>query len=184
MMAAEPRRDLVVTPAGPDDAAALRRLLLDANEEHRPGFPEVVFANYLDDLMVLVGNEPPAGMVVVRDTTDGRLVGTGTVMTAGALHSFWPAGTVILRAMAVAPSARGAGVGGVVGRACLERARQLGASAVGLHTAPIMADAMRLYAGLGFVRWPSLDVPIDEIFGPAGEPYDDRALAFRLDLTW
>lgn len=183
MMAMEHRGDLVVAPAGPEHGAALRRLLRDANEEHRSAFPTVVFDNYLDDLMVLVGDVPPAGMLVVLDASQERLVGTGTVVTAGALHSFWPAGTAVLRAMAVAPSARGRGVGGVLGRACLDVARQVGASAVGLHTAPVMVDAMRLYAGLGFARWPSLDIPIDEIFGPAGEPYDDPALAFRLDLT-
>ena len=182
MRTAEPRSELVVGPAGPEHGAALRELFRDANEEHRPAFPKVVFDNYVHDLLLLVGDEPPAGMLVVHDP-DGRVVGTGTVVTAEAFHSFWPAGTVVLRAMAVAPSARGTGVGGVVGRACLERARALGASSVGLHTAPVMVDAMRLYTGLGFVRWPSLDVPIDEIFGPAGEPYDDLALAFRLDLT-
>ena len=183
MMAAGQRSDLVVEAARPEHAAALRQLVRDANEEHRWAMPKVVFDNYVHDLMLLVGNEPPAGMLVVRDASDGRVVGTGTVVTAEAFHSLWPTGTVVLRAMAVAPSARGTGVGGVVGRACLERARALDASSVGLHTAPFMVDAMRLYEGLGFVRWPALDVRIDEIFGPAGEPYDDPALAFRLDLS-
>lgn len=184
MMAAEQRSDLVVEDARPEHVAALRQLFRDANEEHRWAMPKVVFDNYVHDLLVLLGDEPPAGMLVVREAAgDGAVIGSGTVLATGSLHSLWPAGTVVFRAMAVAPSARGTGVGGVIGRACLERASALGTSSVGLHTAPFMHDAMRLYQGLGFVRWPALDVRIDEIFGPAGEPYDDPALAFRLDRS-
>ena len=182
MMTAEQRSDLVVAPAGPEHAAAIRQVLRDANEEHRRWLPAVVFANYVHDLMVLVGDDPPEGMLVAVGA-DGRVLGTGTVVANGSLHSLWPAGTVVLRAMAADPTARGTGIGGLLGRACLARARALDATSVGLHTAPFMVDAMRLYERLGFVRWPKPDVPIDDIFGPAGEPYDDPAIAFRLDLS-
>jgi GNAT superfamily N-acetyltransferase len=181
MRVVEERRDLVVAEASAADAGELRALLLAANEEHRASMPPRVFARYLDDLVELVGEVPPAGMLVAREA-GGRLVGTGTVLDQGSLHALWPAGTVVLRAMAVLPEARGTGAGGAIGRACLARAASLGAVAVGLHTGPFMVDAMRLYESLGFRRCPEVDLPIDDIFGPAGEPYDDPALGFRLEL--
>ncbi len=46
---------------------------------------------------------------------------------------------------------------------CLHRARAAGAPALALHTADIMAVAMRLYERMGFVRAPELD------FRPAPE---------------
>ena len=181
MMAAdEVRGPVAVAGAQVEHAPALRALFRQANEEHRGSMPPRVFEGYLDDLLALVGDEPPPGMLVVVGPA-GAVLATGTVLTDGHLQSHWPSGTAVLRAMAVEPAARGTGLGGVIGRACLARARDLGAAAVGLHTGPFMHDAMRLYESLGFRRCPELDVRIDDIFGPAGEPYDDPALAFRLD---
>ena len=60
----------------------------------------------------------------------------------------WPE----LRLLAVAPAARGLGVGAALVAACAERARAMGADALGLHTSASMRAAQRLYAALGFVR--------------------------------
>jgi GNAT superfamily N-acetyltransferase len=183
-MGRDRRHDLVVRDAAVADAPSLRMLLLDANAEFRDAMPARVFRNYLHNLVELVGDVPPDGMLVV-ESADGQLLGTGTVAADGrTLHAVdWPAGHAVFRAMAVAPAARGTGAGSVIGRALLDRAAARGARAVGLHTGTFMVDAQRLYERLGFRRVPERDLRIDDIFGPAGEPYDDPAQAYWLELA-
>jgi ribosomal protein S18 acetylase RimI-like enzyme len=65
----------------------------------------------------------------------------------------WPE----LRLLAVAPEARGLGVGRALVDECARRARRLGADALGLHTSRSMRAAVRLYERLGFVREPGHD---------------------------
>ena len=184
-MARDRRHDLVVRDATPADAPALRMLLLDANAEFHDAMPAKVFRNYLDNLVELVGDVPPDGMLVVESAADRHLLGTGTVaVDSRSLHAVeWPVDHAVLRAMAVLPASRGTGAGSVIGRALLERAATRGARGVGLHTAPFMLAAQRLYERLGFRRLPERDLRIDDIFGPAGEPYDDLAPAYRLELA-
>lgn len=63
-----------------------------------------------------------------------------------------------VRLLAVAPAARGQGVGGMLMRECVERARRAGAPALTLHTTDIMRTAMRMYERMGFLRAPELDI--------------------------
>jgi ribosomal protein S18 acetylase RimI-like enzyme len=58
----------------------------------------------------------------------------------------------VIRMLVVDPAARGGGIGRALVAAALERARHARAPAVGLHTSPIMATALRLYESIGFVR--------------------------------
>lgn len=81
----------------------------------------------------------------------------------------WPE----LRLLAVAPEARGAGVGRALMDACVARARAMGADALGLHTSESMAVARRLYGTMGFVREPAYD------FRPGGA---ELVEAYRLDI--
>ncbi|MEN3316302.1 MAG: hypothetical protein V7605_2536 [Acidimicrobiaceae bacterium] len=62
-----------------------------------------------------------------------------------------------IRMLAVAPEARGAGVGTALVRACLARARADGRVRVWLHTTPGMTQAHRIYEREGFVRAPAAD---------------------------
>jgi GNAT superfamily N-acetyltransferase len=59
-----------------------------------------------------------------------------------------------LAKMAVAPAARGRGVGALLGRAAVERARQLGASRIELLSNTVLQPALQLYRKLGFVEVP------------------------------
>ena len=172
-----------VRAATTDDGPALRALVLAANAEFRSVVPPGVFDRYVDSVVTLVaGDARPDGVLVAVDEDD-RVLGTATVVADGSsLHVEWPAGDVVLRGMAVPPVGRGLGVGMVLGRACVDHAVRSGATGIGLHTGPFMTAAQRLYDRLGFVRSPAQDVAIDRIFGPAEEPYDDVALAYRLDL--
>jgi ribosomal protein S18 acetylase RimI-like enzyme len=61
------------------------------------------------------------------------------------------------RMLAVAPAARGRGVGEALTRRVLERASELGLKAVVLSSSRLMLAAHRLYERLGFVRTPEAD---------------------------
>src|SRR5262249_10587553 len=95
----------------------------------------------------------------------------------------WPVGWASIRTLAVAPEVRARGVGEALARECLNRARERGATAVGLHTSPLMASANRLYARLGFRRAPEFDIEIGQMFtGRASRSGSSwQAEAFRLD---
>jgi ribosomal protein S18 acetylase RimI-like enzyme len=58
----------------------------------------------------------------------------------------WP----LIRMLVVAPAARGRGLGRSLTEACIERARRAGASAIALHTSPVMEVALALYLRMGF----------------------------------
>lgn len=66
-----------------------------------------------------------------------------------------------LRLLAVDPLARGHGVARLLVEECVHRARADGAEAIGLHTSASMRGAIRLYAGMGFVRDPARDFQPD-----------------------
>ena len=68
-----------------------------------------------------------------------------------------PASWPELRLLAVAPEARGQGIGEALVNECVRRARRMGATELGLHTSRSMEVAMRMYRRLGFVRAPEHD---------------------------
>ena len=72
------------------------------------------------------------------------------------------------RMLAVAPEARGRGVGEALARMCLDRFRADGARGVVICSLPQMKAAHRVYERLGFRRVPELDwepVPGVELHG-------------------
>lgn len=69
-----------------------------------------------------------------------------------------------IRMLAVAPTARGMGVGTALVRECLARARSEGRRRVILHTTRWMHAAHRLYEGLGFRRRTELDINLPQIY--------------------
>jgi len=78
-----------------------------------------------------------------------------------------------LRLLAVAPAARGRGVGRALVEECIRRARSVGAPEIGLHTSRSMKAAIRLYESIGFERIPQRD------FQPPG---GERVNGYRLPL--
>jgi ribosomal protein S18 acetylase RimI-like enzyme len=61
------------------------------------------------------------------------------------------------RMLAVAPAARGLGVGTALTAFCVERSRELGFDHLVLSSAEMMTAAHRIYRRLGFVRQPVRD---------------------------
>ncbi|HEU4631571.1 MAG TPA: GNAT family N-acetyltransferase [Gemmatimonadaceae bacterium] len=78
-----------------------------------------------------------------------------------------------LRLLAVAPEARGQGIGRLLVDECVRRARRTGATALGLHTSASMRAAIHLYERMGFVRAAEHD------FQPPG---GELVTAYRLEL--
>jgi ribosomal protein S18 acetylase RimI-like enzyme len=66
--------------------------------------------------------------------------------------AFFPDEWSVIRMLVVDPARRGQGAGRALVAGCLRLAREAGAPAVGLHTSPLMASALRLYEAIGFVR--------------------------------
>ena len=112
-------------------------------------------------------------IVAVRD---GTLVGSVMLYppAADAYQGMAGAGAwPELRLLAVAPEARGQGIGRLLVDECVRRARRAGARELGLHTSASMRVAMRMYERMGFVRAPEHD------FQPEGA---ELVEAYRLAL--
>ncbi|EFL17518.1 GNAT family N-acetyltransferase [Streptomyces sp. C] len=136
--------------------------LLDLNDDD-------TYLNVLRDVAGRAGD----GEVLVA-VEDGRVLGGVTFAAPGSrLADVAGPEEAEFRMLAVAPEARGKGVGEALVRACTERARALGVRALVLSTQPAMLGAQRIYGRLGFVRTPELDwSPIPAL----------KLLTYRLEL--
>ena len=157
-----PTRDVVVRDATAADRPRVRALTLEAYAEYASVMAPAAWA-LLDR--------------AVRDALDAAwtaecIVAERGGALVGSVFLFPPASDAYrgltappprpeLRLLAVAPAARGAGVGEALVRECARRARAEGAAALGLHTSASMAAARRMYARLGFVREPEADFRVD-----------------------
>lgn len=142
----------VVRRVGPADHAPLRALTLAAYSEYAAQIPAHWDAYRANILATLARPEPAEQWVAEQGSA---LVG-GVLLypaDAGARRPAWPE----VRLLAVAPAARNQGVGAALMHRCIGRAQEAGASALALHTSPLMRAAIRLYTHLGFQRAPELD---------------------------
>ena len=89
---------------------------------------------------------------------DGEVVGTVTYCRPGTPWAEVSSnGEAEFRMLAVAPEARGRGVGAALAGWCVDRARADGCRALVLSTLPVMHGAHRIYQRMGFVRTPERD---------------------------
>ena len=92
----------------------------------------------------------PGGHIFMAQM-DNQIVGTCALVKAGdAVYE--------LAKMAVAESARGKGIGWLLGRAAIDKAEELGARSIFLESNTILKPAIHLYQKLGFkkvIRSPS-----------------------------
>ncbi len=63
--------------------------------------------------------------------------------------------------MGVSEAARGLGIGGLIGEAAIEKAKEMGAKRVYLETNSSLTPALTLYAKLGFVRIENFTSPYE-----------------------
>ena len=149
--------------ASDSDIEAARSILAAAYSEYEKAFPPENWAPYLADIIDLEGRASASELLVAE--RDGKLAGCVSYFPPGAKASYpsdsfsehWPSDWAAFRLLAVDPSARGKGVGRELTVACIERAREQGAPAIGLHTTEPMKVAREMYVRMGFERAPRFD---------------------------
>jgi predicted N-acetyltransferase YhbS len=151
---------LTVRVAGPADRDAIQAVTLSAYQEYAASIP-AQWEGYRENIIATLAAAAPGTQIVAID--DDRVVGAVLLYPAGASMGVpgGPSATLTwpeVRLLAVAPSARGRGVGAALMRECIHRARSARARALTLHTTDLMQAAMRLYERLGFERAHDLDL--------------------------
>jgi GNAT superfamily N-acetyltransferase len=142
------------------DRGAIEAVTLAAYEQYAALMP-AHWEGYRQNILATLAAAKPDAQIVAEE--EGRIVGTVLLYPAGSVMARPGGGSITLaepevRLLAVAPAARGRGVGAALMNKCVSRARQSGAAALTLHTTDIMQSAMRLYERLGFRRAPGLDI--------------------------
>ena len=142
-----------VTPATPADFPRIAELTAGVYREERFAGEE-----YLTQLADVAGRAERADLLVAREAGTGDVVGSVALVLAGefgeVLTSDDEAG---FRMLVVDAAARGRGIGELLVRTCLDRARAAGKRRMVLSTDPRMAAAHRLYERLAFTRLPERD---------------------------
>ena len=155
---------LHIRDAHPSDRYAIRDVTLSAYNQYAALMPSH-WEGYRQDILATLADVKPAEQVVAEQ--DGVIVGAVLLYPAGTVFSAPEGVSIILawpevRLLAVAPAARGQGIGAALMLECVRRARQAGAAILTLHTTDIMQVAMRMYERMGFVRAPEFDFHVDK----------------------
>jgi ribosomal protein S18 acetylase RimI-like enzyme len=112
---------------------------------------------YAEQLADVAGRAGRSQLLVVRDD-GGRVVGSVALVLAGDFGEVTESDDeASFRMLAVDAAVRGRGVGDLLVRTCLDRARAGGKRRVVISTDPRMTAAHRLYQRLGFRRLPERD---------------------------
>jgi ribosomal protein S18 acetylase RimI-like enzyme len=156
-----------VPPTDDSDENVLVRVAVPAEYER---IGELTYAAYAADDLIdddhgyarqlrdAAGRSGDTDLLVAVDAETGALLGTVTFCLPGTTHAeVSRPGEAEFRMLAVAPEARGRGVGERLVRDCLDRARRYRCERVVISTRWNMRPAHRLYQRLGFLREPSRD---------------------------
>jgi ribosomal protein S18 acetylase RimI-like enzyme len=154
-----PSPEIAVEAAGPADFGRIAELTAGIYRDE--GFAD---ERYLEQLRDVAGRSRRSELLVAR-TPAGRIVGSVALVLGGefgeVLTSRDEAG---FRMLVVDASMRGGGVGELMVRTCLDRARAAGKRRAVISTDPRMTSAHRLYERLGFRRLPERDwSPMDGV---------------------
>jgi GNAT superfamily N-acetyltransferase len=137
-----------------DEYAAAGELTLDGYVHDEFLTRETDYAEHLLD----AATRADEGELVVAVDEDGALLGTVTFCPPGSpLRELSRDGEAEFRMLAVAPAARGRGVGRALVEYCFTRARELGLAEMVICSMSRMTAAHRLYGAMGFERAPGMD---------------------------
>lgn len=132
------------------DHASVRRLLLEAYADYAERIGPDAWARLQDGLAQATDRLRDAEIAGVRglDGLEAAVFYFSPGMSDG---SIFPREWASLRLLGVARSARGRGLSRRLTEWCIARARQQGATQIGLHTSEAMTTARGLYERMGFV---------------------------------
>ena len=153
---------LRIRDARPAESGAVIEVTLAAYGQYAAVVPEH-WEGYRQNIVATLAAAKPSTLIVAEE--DAGLVGSVLLYPAGGEFAVPGGQTVTLkepevRLLAVAPAARGRGVGAALMHECIRRARESRSSALTLHTMDMMQAAMRMYERLGFQRAPELDIEV------------------------
>lgn len=157
-----------VGPATPEDHPRISELTVAAYAGDGLAPKE-----YLPTLADVAARARTAELLVARDD-DGRIVGSVALVLTGEFGEILTSGDEAgFRMLSVDHAARGQGIGELLVRSCLDRARAAGKARMVLSADARSTAAHRLYQRLGFRRLPARDwSPIPGV----------QLLAYVLDL--
>jgi ribosomal protein S18 acetylase RimI-like enzyme len=140
----------VLATAQPPDHAAIAALITGVYIGE--GYSQPERAERFADV---AGWAQHATVIVARTEAGGPIIGVVGIVRGGEGHThFAERGETEMQRLAVAPEARGRGIGGALVVDCIERSRGMGAARLVLWTQPAMTSAQRLYEAAGFHRQP------------------------------
>jgi ribosomal protein S18 acetylase RimI-like enzyme len=169
-------RRIDVRPARPEEYGAIGRICVAAYAAV-PG--DTLPTAYAASLADVAGRVAQGAEVLAAHHRERGLVGAVTlILDDGPLfeHEYGRDGDCSFRMLAVDPGAGGLGAGRALTEASLERFRAAGRTRCVIATTPFKETALALYARMGFVRVPELDL---DVF-PGGERV--RLLSLARDL--
>ncbi len=152
--------EVVLREAKPADRDAILEVTLAAYQQYAAVMPPVHWQLYRQDIVATLADVTPALQIVAEQ--NGAVVGAA-LLYPGDMEASTPNGAPVtlaspeLRLLAVAPAARGHGIGAAIVADCIARARASGAAELTLHTTDMMSVALRMYERMGFVHAPELD---------------------------
>ena len=156
--------------AHPEDLAAAGDVTVAAYAEFTEGDTD----GYVEHLRDAARRDREAEVWVATPDDSEEILGTVTICPDGSMwREVSKPGEGEFRMLAVAPAARGRGVGAALVDLVVDRFRRDGVRAIVMSTLPVMTSAHRIYEAVGFVRAPELDwSPTDTV----------HLLGYRLEL--
>jgi ribosomal protein S18 acetylase RimI-like enzyme len=140
---------LAVRDIRPDQYDEVARLTVEAYQEFAGAITPEDWTTMRANLRNVEKRAEDGRMIVAEQ--DGKLAGAVAYYAPGTpRHERFPPEWALVIMLAVRPSHRRKGVGRLLTEECIGRARQDGATRVGLHTSELMAAASSLYEDLGF----------------------------------
>jgi ribosomal protein S18 acetylase RimI-like enzyme len=172
----------LIREATPNDLPHVVAVLRAAHAEFAEVMPAPIYRDYLANILDVRGRLADSQLFVAE--LDGNIVSTISLYPDASREGWgWPATWAGIRALGVAPAARGLGIGRHLIAACIDRSRAQGAGTVCVHTAAFMAAAVAMYERAGFERIPEFDLDLGAMFRT--EPLDPpiSVLAYKRDLS-
>jgi ribosomal protein S18 acetylase RimI-like enzyme len=140
---------MLVRPYGPRDRDAVNAVARAAFAQYSQDYDD--WPSFIEGIGRMAGLAADADVLVAEQ--DGVIAGAVAHVGPGRPRAaFFPPEWSVIRMLVVDPARRGQGAGRALVAGCLRLAQEAAAPAVGLHTSPVMASALRMYETIGFVR--------------------------------